>query len=314
MIKRLMVIGLALVVLLGVAQIVTAQSQLPQADNPLLIWSDGGRAMRTQFRRGLAQGHHPNVFAKFGGSTTETTEFIAYFGVSGYDLAEHTDLQATVDYFSGGVVTINKPPNRLALTNPFQRRSYCGRNGLILTQCTTILPIGVYPYSADCAGKTNLDCEIDAIKPSFALVWFGINEPLEQPSMTAERFKIEYAKLLKRLMIRNVIPVIGTIGRNCYNQFGHDGHCYDQLVAEYNVVIRELAVMYKIPLIDFATAMEPLPNFGLHPDMLHLSSPQPVSLTANLNDEYMIYGNNTRNLLTLQMLQRLREAMGIGGS
>lgn len=273
---------------------------------PIKYWT----YWREIYQIGVSNGNNPAVFAKFGGSTSETTEYLYYFSDPARNLDEYTYLQETIDYYSTSLVPRNVPSgSSTPLVTPFQRRSYGGRNGLVLRQIATVLEDGDYPYYATCAGETNLDCEIDAIRPSIAILWFGINEPFEE--MPASQFKAEYKAVLEHLLSRHVLPIIGTIGRNCYNQFGHDGSCYDELVAEYNIAIKALAQELRIPYIDFATVLGELPNDGLHPDMLHLSSPSPISLTATLTQSHLgTYGNNVRNRWVLETLHRLRYILG----
>lgn len=265
--------------------------------------------LRDIYAAGLIAGNQPNVFGKLGGSTTESVEYLYHFGTSPieYSLGDFAYLEPTITYYRGGSVPLRRPSSNATPSNSFMRLSYGGRNGLIIDQVMNVLISGQYPYYTQCSGKTNADCEFDEVNPCICLLWFGVNEPLESPSWTTERFKTAYAGLIEYCLSRSIIPVIGTVGKNCYNLFGNDGTCYDELVAEYNTAIRQLSKEYEIPHIDYSRAFAELPNAGMSPDNLHPSSPTPVNLTATLTQPYLRqYGYNVRNLLSLLMLHELR--------
>lgn len=268
--------------------------------------------LKSVYAAALANGQMPNVFGKLGGSTTETKEYLYYFGTSPieYNLGDFEYLSETIEYYKTGIVPLRRPASNTTPANSFTRQSYGGRNGLIIDQVMNVLQSNQYPYVPQCDGTFNADCEFDEINPCIAFLWFGINEPLESPSWTVEHFKTAYAELIEYCLGRFIIPIIGSVGKNCFNRYGFDGTCYTELVAEYNKAIKELRDEYQVPHIDYERAFKALPNEGMSNDNLHPSSPSPMNLTANLTSPYLNqYGYNVRNLLSILMLHELRDEL-----
>jgi hypothetical protein len=83
-----------------------------------------------------------------------------------------------------------------------------------------------------------------------------------------------------------------------------------RFVPTYNAIIRGVAQGRQVPLLDMHLALAPLPAFGLSGDGLHLNTfdGRPCLFTP----EALLKGYNTRNLITLEALGRLREVLVAG--
>jgi hypothetical protein len=71
----------------------------------------------------------------------------------------------------------------------------------------------------------------------------------------------------------------------------------------FNAVIRDVAATENIPLIDLRSALYGYNNRGTGPDGYHLSVRDPE--TSSFGGDQNTYGRTLRELLTLQMLERL---------
>jgi hypothetical protein len=81
---------------------------------------------------------------------------------------------------------------------------------------------------------------------------------------------------------------------------------------ELNAIIRNAAARYNLPLIELHDALHNLPNQGCVEEGFHLS--YRVDGVVNFTGDELIYGKDRRELLTLQMLDALRQTIfeGVG--
>jgi hypothetical protein len=94
-----------------------------------------------------------------------------------------------------------------------------------------------------------------------------------------------------------VIPVLNTIPAQPLKM---------DRVSAFNTILRDLAASNNLPLIDFAAALTDLPDSGLAWDNLHPSwPPGDEDQVAYFTPDNLRYGYTVRNLLTLQMLDRI---------
>jgi hypothetical protein len=77
-------------------------------------------------------------------------------------------------------------------------------------------------------------------------------------------------------------------------------------VSAFNTILRDMAAANDLPLIDYAAALADLPDGGLAWDNIHPSWPAgDDNQVAYFTPENLRYGYTVRNLLTLQMLDRI---------
>ncbi len=219
----------------------------------------------------------PNVFAKIGDSMTATTSFVACFD-SGYDLGARTDLAATRAYFAGG---------NAAGTSPYGRTSLAATGGWETRDELTGTP-------------TPLDHELSVIAPGVSMVLLGTND--NRYGRTLAAFGQDLWTIVDDILAHGSIPVLSTIAP--IN--GDPGS--DARVPLFNLVVRAIAQGRQVPLVDFHDELVPLPNRGIGSDGIHPTvSP---SGACDLTAPALQYGYNVRNLITLEALKRVRDALG----
>jgi len=227
--------------------------------------------------RAASTAGRPDVFMKVGDSHTTTYGAMTCFADGGADLGAHGDLDATLQYFLAGDA---------AGSTPFDRESLAAEGGRTASWCISGSP-------------SPLDQEIAAIDPAFALIQFGTNDM--GMGYTYESAMYTYyedmSALIDQCLDAGIVPALMAIP-----------HRGDATVASwwaptYNEVIRGLAQARQIPYIDLYLALEDVPDQGLSGDGVHMST---SGDGCDLADDDLQDGNNVRNLLFLQTLDRLR--------
>jgi len=110
--------------------------------------------------------------------------------------------------------------------------------------------------------------------------------------------------LVDELTDRGVVPALLTIPPR------GDSSEADAWVPTYNAVIRGIAQGRQIPLINLELGLRAIDGYGLTGDGVHLNALYDYGyLACDLTKEGLAYGNNTRNLLILDGLDRLRRAV-----
>ena len=117
-------------------------------------------------------------------------------------------------------------------------------------------------------------------------------------------FTRRFLRMVEGLIRDNTIPILGTLQPRRHRPSS-------DAVSAYNKAIRAVASAMHLPIIDYHEGMLPLPNLGLAGDGVHpnVRMRGPVGLGCDLSDEGLRFGTNTRNLMTLQMLDRLHQAL-----
>ncbi|MFN3741656.1 MAG: SGNH/GDSL hydrolase family protein [Anaerolineales bacterium] len=165
----------------------------------------------------------------------------------------------------------------------FARRSLAAGSGF--TTVTLFEPA----RSQEClAEETRLDCELRLHRPSFALILFGTSE-----AYSPDKFESGMRRILDHLLAKGVVPVLFTKADN--REGDH----------RINAIIVNLAQEYQVPLVNFWRAVQPLPRHGLQPDGEH------ITWGGNFFGDPLAMQNAWpwRNLLTLQMLDLLRQSL-----
>ena len=216
------------------------------------------------------------VFAKIGDSHTVTTSYLGCFASStAVDLAGR-DLAATVAHFGAGDA---------AGTTPYQRVSAAAT-------------IGWAAFQALAGTPSPIEQELAAIHPAFATVMFGTNDIGYD---RIDRYGQNLVAITDLLLARGIIPVLSTIPPR------DDDAAAQTWVPRYNAIVRGVAQTRGVPLIDLHLALGPLAAHGLGPDHLHLETFPGGA--CKLTTAGLAHGNNTRNLATLETLDRLRRTI-----
>jgi len=229
-----------------------------------------------QHLQAIAPAHQPRVFAKVGDSITAADEFLGCFDGT-VDLGSHTNLAPTLAYYRAGDA---------AGTSPYARVSYAAVGGT-----TAADPLAGSP----CA----LDREITAVDPKLAIIMFGTNDVRYGHSV--DEFGSDLWELVERTLARGVVPTLSSIPP----MDGDPGA--DARIPIFNSVIRAIAQGRAIPFVDYYRDLLALPNRGISADGLHPSTSP--SGACELTAAALAYGYNVRNLLTLEVLARVKAAL-----
>lgn len=235
-------------------------------------------------------GQQADVFMKVGDSMTVDGNALFCFADDYVDLGEYSDLQTTLDFFLGGDA---------AGSTPFDRESRAAEEGMSASWATSGTPSPV-------------EQELEALSPSLAVVQYGSND-MEQGTTYRSAiwgFGSNMLDLVDAILAAGVVPVLLTIPPR------EDVSDAWTWVPSYNAVIRGIAESLQVPLIDLHLGLQEVDGYGLSSDGLHLNAYTEGGFhrACVLTEEALEHGNNTRNLLILQALDRLRSVLVEGES
>lgn len=235
--------------------------------------------------RSLAPAAPADVFMKVGASSTVSQSTLYCFAGDGVELDLHeAALGSTLDFFLAGPA---------GDTTPFDRDTLAAEVGR-----TAGWAIGGSP--------SPIEQELAAIHlagPSLALIHYGAND-MHMALTYAGALPGYYANmsdLLDFVIDQGVVPIVFGLSR----RLDQDGA--DDWVQSYNAVARGLAQARSIPFVDLRFALEGLPGYGLSGDGLHLESFDDGACI--LTAEGLGHGYNVRNLIALEVLDRLHAAL-----
>ncbi len=192
--------------------------------------------VRDTFTLGQRLGRAPNAFSKIGDSVTFTPHYLTRFDSGDYTLGEYAYLQPAIDHFAGSFarygVAIRIGLHAWSLFDPmWADKEFCLPN------------------------EDMVACEIRLHNPAVLLIRLGSND-----SGPAEVFDENMRMLVSYALENGIIPILGTKA----DRFeGPDDR--------NNIMIRQIAADYQIPLWDFDRASESLPNRGLGGDQVHMT-------------------------------------------
>ena len=218
----------------------------------------------------------PRVFAKVGDSITVSKGFLHCYGKSGYDLGSHSSLGPTVQHFK---VTV---PGG---TTPFNRTSLAATVG--------------WSAKAPLSGTPSpLTKELAALNPRFAVLMYGSNDIGWK---NIHNYADNMLTIVDQMLKGGVIPLMSTIPARL------DATWANAEVPRYNAVVRGIAQARQVPVMDLHRELDKLAGKGLAKDGVHPNAlwTGPCNLTA----KGLAYGYNTRNLVTLQTLHRVKAAL-----
>jgi len=221
------------------------------------------KTARDLYQRGQASGNNPRAFSKIGDGEISAAWFFMAFDLGDhYDLGPYQDLVPVIEYFEGS----------------FGRIGAAARRGF---NTARILDSTAHDLDLCESGESPLTCELRLHRPAFAILSLGTNQAW-QP----EEFETGMRQILDILLSKNVLPILSTKGDNLEGDH------------RINRTIACLAEEYDVPLWNFWSAIQPLPNHGLQSDLEHLT----YGITEFSDDHAMQTAWTLRNLTALQAL------------
>ena len=222
------------------------------------------KTTRELYERGQASGNDPHAFSKVGDGEISTAWFFTAFdlGEDYYDVGTYQNLLPVIDHFDGS----------------FERIGIAARRGF---NTQLILDPSVSDLNLCESGESPLNCELRLHRPAFAILSLGANQAWRR-----DEFAAGMVQILDILLSNSVVPILSTKGDNLEGDHS------------INRTVVCLAQEYDVPLWNFWSAIQPLPNRGLQPDLEHL--------TYGINDfddgHAMQSAWTLRNLTALQAL------------
>ena len=219
---------------------------------------------RELYQRGQARGNNSRAFSKFGDGEISTEWFFTVFDLDEnyYDLGPYQNLSSVIEHFAGS----------------FGRIGLATKRGF---NTERILDPALSDSTFCESSESPLTCELRLHQPAFAILSLGTNQ-VWQP----EEFEKGMRQILDILLSKNVVPILSTKGDNL-----EDDHRINQTIAC-------LAQEYNVPLWNFWSAIQPLPDHGLQPDLEHLT----YGITDFDDAHAMQSAWTIRNLTALQAL------------
>ena len=235
---------------------------------------------RQIYNRGIARGRNPAVFMKVGESNIAGTVFLCNFQWGNYLLGEYTHFEEIITYFNQ--------------TESFCRHNVSAEPGF---SAFSLFDPTFSPASVCEANETPIACEIRRSNAMYAFVYSGIGDMMFSE---AAEFHTNYTRLVRTLKSNGVIPILATFPMadvfNGNNQ-----------PMEFNTVIRDVARIEQVPLIDVRAATFDLENRGTGSDGFHLSVPE--GAPTAFNGDQLHFGRVMYEFYALQVLYDLHTAL-----
>lgn len=247
------------------------------------------------FRHGQELGRTPVSFSKVGDCLTASPNYLIPLGTPGaYDLGVYDYLSSTVDRITA--TTIREVDG--VVYNPFTNPSIAAAEG-----CTTAGPLNeLWANPNYCEpGEVPLLCEYRVSDAAISLIMFGTNDVYYQE---ADEFDRYLRGIVSATIEAGVIPVLST--------FPQQPDLVEESLA-FNRVIAQIALDYDIPLINLWLALQDLPGYGLHPEHHNQLTVPEGGCAACFIEENMDTGITVQNLITLQTLHAILEAVALAG-
>lgn len=234
-----------------------------------------------------------DVFMKVGASGTVIQNFLHCFAGSDVDLDGRVDLKATIDTFAAATAGTTTPWDRDSLAAEVGRTAKWA-----MTADTTT---GVAP----------VDAETTALAPSIALINYGTNDMNMGTTHLSALYPFyeSFVALVDHVRAQGIVPVITGLNPR--------GDSVDAAywVPVYDAVTRGYAERLQVPYLDLYYAVKDLPDQGLLTDGLHgnVYRPGGVAKACDFTPTGLSYNYNLRNLLTLETLHHLKDALETDG-
>jgi LysM repeat protein len=231
---------------------------------------------RQIYLAGKQLGNRRDVFSKVGDSLTDEPWFLHQIGDGQASFDKYGSLSPVVDFFKTDVANYG---------NSFNNTSVTAHGGW--DSFSALDPANSTPYDY-CKTDSPIVCELRVSKPSIVFIMFGTNDAADH--LSSGTFEQNLTKMVQISIGKGVIPVLYTIPWNKFRD-----------PKTFNTVITRVARANDIPLVDYWSVIDPLPNHGISDDGVHPSVP-PDQNTANFSSDNLKYGYTVRNLVTLQVL------------
>ena len=212
-------------------------------------------------------GNSPRTFSRIGDCTSAAPAFLVGF-YSGYDLGEYDYLQPAVDYFH----------------ESFRRPSYAATAGLNTAGLLTSL----WTQKECSSGESLLECQYRLDHPAFALISIGTNDTyyVKRDPTVYER---NLRSIIEKTISLGILPVLATKADNIEGD------------NSINATVARLAMEYELPLWNFWSSVQDLPEKGLR-DTEHLTTISYLNFTDFSQPHALEYGMQMKNLTALQVL------------
>lgn len=225
---------------------------------------------------GQEQGRNSQTFSKLGDSTSLNPNFLGKFDDStAYNLGDYAFLQPTIDYYQGH----------------FARYGVAARNGL--HSWSVFDPLWADKKWCE-ANEDVLACEFRLNNPSILFVKLGSND-----AGAPSGYRYNMRQVVETAVANGVIPILVTKA----DRFEGPDNIN-------NIILRELAAEYNVPLLDFDVVAETLPNRGLKQNDVHMEElvgPHDFSQAATFQS-----GHAVHDLVALLMLDAIRQELESG--
>jgi hypothetical protein len=244
---------------------------------------------RAIYESGLARGNRADVFSKLGDCMTENPHFLVTFAEGDYDLGEYSSLAPVIEHFS-------QAPAR---TENWDKNSFATVGLAAASGFNIAGPLdSTWADPAWCqGGESPAACEFRWARPSIAIIMFGTNDVAYTDAATYNYF---LRTLVAQTIDRGVLPLLNTFPTRPEDP--------EKSLLLNQIVVR-VAEDYDIPLINLNQALAPLPHQGVDPnDTIHLSVPADQQVDY-FTAEHLQSGFTVRNLVTLQALKAVLEAV-----
>jgi hypothetical protein len=214
-----------------------------------------------------------DAFSKMGGSSVASKAFLHCFATDFVDLGNHSELADTIAYFNTG-----------------QRNSFNRQSEAAGVSWNLRYVLGGRP--------ANFRQELADTNARWALVLFGSNDAQNENERVYLK-RLVY--LIEQMEELGVVPILGAA-------LPRRNNSKNRWIVRFNLITEAVAKHWSLPYIDYHAALSALPRKGLARDGVHPNVLPPGGLknTCRLTEKGLRYGNNVRNLLTLEMLDALR--------
>ncbi len=225
----------------------------------------------------------PAVFAKIGGSTSASANFMQCFQTDAAIKELAPELMPTVTHFRSVDLGMG--------VTAFDRVSVAAKAGFTSTDLVTGAP-------------TPINDEVAAILPRFAQILVGTHDLEKDQPAELYTFADNLLGTVDTLITIGVVPILSTIPQRS------DLPLKDPFVARYNAVVRAVAQGRQIPLVDLHRELAMLPNLGLTAmgDLSVFVSAM-VDRPCHFGESALQNGYNVRNLEDLRALDRAKQVV-----
>jgi hypothetical protein len=235
----------------------------------VLLLPAGARANIDQIAaRGREMGRDSHAFSRLGGSVSATPHLLGRWDTGPYDLGPFAYLQPTIDYYAGSFANVGQAAKRGLTARAAQDPFWSDEDA-----CQ--------------ANETPLECEVREHNPSVMIVFLGTND-----IGLASQFEADMRALLEPIIDQGIVPVLVTKT----DRFEGDDD-------RNNTVIRALAAVMQLPLLDFDLIAATIPGRGTGSDDVHLVIYDRYDYTDEVAFDT---GYGVLNLTVLMMLDAVR--------